>query len=180
VPHPALTDEQRNRLDAWVRLVAPRALAYARSLLNDANRAEDVVQECLYRLLRRATEYDLERDGIRLLFRAITNLSINVTTRERGLASLDTGGDEGEAIPIEDRLAKLPHEVLVGKEMQAAVAAALEKLPPMQRAALELRALGQGKAQIAEILEVSESNAGVLVYRARQTLAEKLKATLGE
>jgi RNA polymerase sigma factor (sigma-70 family) len=174
-----LTDEQRNRLDAWVRAVAPRALAFARSLLLDSNRAEDVVQECLYRLLRRAAEYDLERDGVRLLFRAITNLSINVTTREKGLASLDTGGDEGESIPVEDRLARLPHEVLIGEEMQAAVAAALVKLPPLQRAALELRALGQGKAEIAAILEVSESNAGVLVYRARQALAEELKGKLG-
>jgi RNA polymerase sigma-70 factor (ECF subfamily) len=174
-----LTDEQRNRLDAWARVVAPRALAFARSLLHDANRADDVVQECLYRLLRRAAEYDLERDGVRLLFRAVSNLCINVTTREKGLASLDTGGDEGDSIPIEDRLAKLPHEVLVGKVMQAAVAAAIEKLPAMQRAALELRALGQGKAQIAEILEVSLSNAGVLVYRARQALAEELKGTIG-
>lgn len=174
-----MTDEQRSRLDAWVRVVAPRALVFARSLLSDAIRADDVVQECLYRLLRHAAEYDLERDGVRLLFRAITNLSINVTTREKGLASLDTGGEEGEAIPIEDRFARLPHEVLVGEEMQAAVAAALDKLPPLQRAALELRALGQGKAEIAEILEVSESNAGVLVFRARQALAEELKQVLG-
>ena len=84
MPHSPLTDEQRSRLDAWVRVVAPRALVFARSLLSDAIRADDVVQECLYRLLRHAAEYDLERDGVRLLFRAITNLSINVTTREKG------------------------------------------------------------------------------------------------
>lgn len=173
-----LNDAERDRLDGWVRAVAPRALAYARSLLPDRSRAEDVVQECLYRLLRRAHEYDLERDGVRLLFRAVSNLSINIATRQRGIASLDTRGNEGETLPIEDQLARMPSEVLAAEELQAAVAAAMEKLPPLQRAALHLRALGQGKAEIAAILEVSESNAGVLVYRARQTLSDELHDVL--
>lgn len=170
----ALNDLLRDRLDVWVRTVAPRALAYARSLLRDEHRAEDVIQECLYRLLRHADEYNLERDGVRLLFRAVSNLCINVTTRVQGIASIDAGGAEGESIAIEDPLARMPDEILAGDEIQSAIADAIEKLPPLQRAALELRALGQGKAAIAEILEVSESNAGVLVYRAREALAEEL------
>jgi RNA polymerase sigma-70 factor (ECF subfamily) len=175
-----LNDSQRDQLDVWARSVIPRALAYARSLSRDPHQAEDLVQECLYRLLRRAATYDLERDGVKLLFRALTNLCINETTRKRDLLSLDSGGDDAEPLPIEDRLARMPDDVLAGEEIQSIVAAAMDRLPPMQRAALELRALGQSKAAIAEILQVSETNAGVLVHRARQALAEELADYLGD
>src|SRR5438105_3320581 len=53
-----LTNEQRTRLGEWVRAVAPRAVAFARSLVRDHSRADDVVQEAFYRLLRKANEYD--------------------------------------------------------------------------------------------------------------------------
>ena len=39
-----LSDSQRRRLDAWVLADAPRAVAYAASLLHDRSRAEDVVK----------------------------------------------------------------------------------------------------------------------------------------
>lgn len=174
-----LSDELRDRLDAWVRLVAPRATAYARSLVRDFNVADDIVQECLFRLLRHATNYALERDGVLLLFRAISNLSINLGTRQREIATL--GGDQGEEpIPVEDKLARLPHDVLIGEELQERIGQAIANLPPMQRAALELRALGQGKGEIANILEVSESHAGVLVHRARKTVAEEIAPFLNQ
>src|SRR5689334_3285633 len=100
-----LDDVQRQALEGWARQVLPRAVAYARSLLRDPGGAEDVVQECLYRLLRRTDRYDLLRDGVKLLFRAISNLCINTHSRQRALASLDRVGAEDEPLPVEDRLA---------------------------------------------------------------------------
>ncbi|MGL4554333.1 MAG: RNA polymerase sigma factor [Gemmataceae bacterium] len=170
----------REELDRWARRVVPRALAYARSLTRDPSRADDLVQECLYRLLRRADRYDLVADGVKLLFRAITNLAINEASRTRTLASLDGGGDDDRRFDVEDRLAVMPEEELARRELQEALDAAMGGLPPMQRAALELRALGQGKADIAAVLRVSESNAGVLVFRARQALAAALAPLLGD
>jgi len=161
-----------------VRLVSPKASAYARSLVKDPNVADDLVQECLFRLLRRASEYDLERDGIRLLFRAISNFAINLATRRREITALESVDETEEPIPIEDKLTRLPHEVLIGRELQDEIGRALEKLPTMQRAALELRAMGQGKAEIAKILEISESRAGVLVHRARKAIADELAGYL--
>lgn len=169
-----LDPTRREALDAWARTVLPRAVAYARSLVRDPANADDLVQECLYRLLRRADDYDLLTDGVKLLFRSISNLCINEGSRRRTLASLDTGGPDEGPIAIEDRLAVLPEQILAGRELQEAIDRAMNRLPPLQRAALELRALGQGKTQISEILQVSESNAGVLVFRARQALAEEL------
>src|SRR5207248_8790329 len=70
-----------DELDAWVLETAPRALAYARSLLGDLDQAEDVVQDCYCRLLAKADVYDLPRDGLKLLFKAVGNACINRATR---------------------------------------------------------------------------------------------------
>ena len=175
-----LTDEQRERLGEWVRAVTPRAVAFARSLVRNPEQAEDVVQECLYRLLRRAADYDLERDGVKLLFKAITNLCINRGTREKGLLSLDAAGTDDRPIEVADRSALTPDRIAENRELEAAVRAALQKLPSLQRAAVELRALGMSKEEIAEALDVSATNAGVLVFRGRKALAEQLRSLLGE
>lgn len=171
-----LSDDERERLGVWVRAVAPRAVAYARSITRDPDRAEDVVQECFFRLLRRAADYDLERDGVKLLFRAISNLCINQATRDRELRTLNhpqPDGDERQ-IDVPDPAARPPDEVAQHRELEQRVRDALQKLPPMQRAAVELRALGMSKEDIAEALGVTPTNAGVLVFRGRKQLAAEL------
>lgn len=162
-------------LDAWVRETAPRAVAYARSLLGDPDRAEDVVQDCYCRLLAHAGRYDLPRDGLKLLLRAVTNACINATTRRRRLARL--GGEEAAEPP--DPAAVAPDEGLLHRELSDAVGAALATLPANQRAAVQLKALGHSQQEIALALAVSPSNAGVLVHRGRQALAAALAPFLG-
>jgi RNA polymerase sigma-70 factor (ECF subfamily) len=163
-----LSREERTRLEAWAREVLPRALAYARSLLRDPIQAEDVIQECLLRLLRHADTYDLPRDGVKILFKAVSRLCLNEQSRRRAFVSLSAG------LSLADTDQPSPEEVAIGHELEEEIAEGLAALPEMQRAALELRALGQSKEEIAEILEVSPSNAGVLVHRARQALAVHL------
>ncbi len=176
-----LTDDQRRRFESWIVAVSPRAIAYARSLVRDPARAEDVVQECLYRLLRKAADYDLERDGVKLLFKAISNLCINQATREKTLLSLDlpSGADDGP-LEIADPTALRPELVAQHRELEETVRRALESLPPLQRAAVELRALGMSKDEIAEALGVSVTNAGVLVHRGRHALARALGPAIGD
>jgi hypothetical protein len=79
-------------LDSWITHALPGAVAYAASLLGDREKADDIVQECVCRLLLTAARYNLPRDGRRLLFRSITNACINAITRERGEMSLDEVG----------------------------------------------------------------------------------------
>jgi len=66
------------------------------------------------------------------------------------------------------------------RELEEKVRQALQNLPPLQRAAVELRSLGMSKEDIGETLGVSTSNAGVLVHRGRQTLARELGSQTGE
>jgi RNA polymerase sigma-70 factor, ECF subfamily len=157
-------------LDAWVSGTLAGAVAYARSLLRDPAAAEDVVHDCFCRLLRRADVYDLPRDGTRLLYRAITNACINHTQRARSVGRLDDGEPDGRtAGPVDQAEAS---------ELEAAIARGLGRLSVMQRAAIELKALGHSTEDIADTLGLSSTNAGVLLHRARKALAAELNAFL--
>ena len=62
-------DEQPDHpLESWVAATAPRALAYARTLIRDQTEAEDLVHDCYSRLLSKVDQYDLPADGTPLLF----------------------------------------------------------------------------------------------------------------
>jgi RNA polymerase sigma-70 factor (ECF subfamily) len=166
-------------LDAWVLATAADAVAYAASLLRNRAAAEDVVQDCYCRLLARADRYDLARDGRKLLFAAVTNACINVRSRTRPVNSFDEGENGLEPI-VTDRRAEPPDHAVQRRELELAVSDALQRLPAMQRAALELKGLGHSLQDIAEALNTSAGNAGVLIHRARQAMAIYLAPYLEE
>jgi RNA polymerase sigma factor (sigma-70 family) len=164
-------------LDAWVLETAPRAVAYARSLLNQAHDAEDIVQDCYCRLIAKKDQYDLPRDGLKLLLTAISNACINHKTRRKPFFRLSqTDRENGEDVAIDPAdLAALPPLVEVETaEFQQRIAEGLQRLTPPQRAAIELKSLGHSQQEIAEILRITPTNAGVLIFRARKALSEFL------
>ncbi len=153
----------------------PRAVAYASGLLHDREQAEDVVHDCCCRLLRKAADYDLPRDGMRLLFKSITNACFTANTRVRPVLSLDALTAGGlDSRQLADTRAREPEQVAMCKELEQAVGEGLARLPPMQRVALELASLGHSQQEIAEVLETTPSNVRVLVHRARQAMADYL------
>lgn len=171
----------KDALDDWIVATAPRAVAYAASLLRDRSLAEDVVQDCYCRLLQKAEDYDLVRDGTKLLFRSITNACINQTARKRVLVSLEAAGDpDAGGMQLADRGAETPERVLMNRELEQVVAQGLAHLPEMHRAALELKSLGHSQQEIADMLEITATYAGVLIHRARQAMSEHLAPYLGE
>lgn len=155
-------------LSDWVLATAPRATAYATSLLRDRERAEDVVQDCYCRLLAKADAYDLRVDGLKLLLRAISNACINLKSRRRGVFSLFAG--EGRRPEVEDPSAREPGGSLLDGELAEAIGRGLATLPVRQRAAIELTSQGHSLRDVAEILRVSPGNAGVLAHRARAAM----------
>jgi RNA polymerase sigma-70 factor (ECF subfamily) len=173
-------DAIRKNLEAWVLATLPRALGYASSLLRDSTLADDVVHDCYLRLLEKAEVYDLLRDGTKLLYKAITNACIDRNHRVRMVLSLTEKQSQGRArSEVEDRKQSGPLENVIQKELESAVEAELANLPVTQRAALELKSLGYSIQEIADALETSPSNAGVLVHRARKALAESLTGFMG-
>lgn len=175
-------EQSDDELDAWVVQTVQRALAYANSLVRNRAEAEDIVQDCYGRLLAKSAEYDLPRDGTKLLMKAISNACLNLVQRrppvvsweiaERSSAvdrkSLSAAGESG------------PQQQAMQAELQSAVDVALQELPVVQRAVVELRSLGHSLADVAEMVDVSEGNARVLLHRARQTLVIRLQPFLQE
>lgn len=165
----------------WADDVIPRAVAYARSLLRSRHDAEDVVHDVLCRLLEHK-EYDLEEYGMKILFRSVTNACINRWRRRRKILSLDfspkNSGPIANVLPSHS--APDPADVAINRELHALVGQALAELPPNQRAALQLKALGHTLSDIAETLHVTATNAGVLVHRARKALALRMAPLLAE
>ncbi len=165
-------------LDAWVLMTAGPATAYARSLVRDPNTADDLVQECYCRLLAKAAVYDLPRDGLKLLLKAITNAGINAARRKPMFRLVRTDGDDEHTDDPPDATALPADELANANEFTLAVGEALAELPPQQRAAVELKSLGYSQAEIGEMIGVTTTNAGVLLHRGRQALAKKLAAFL--
>jgi RNA polymerase sigma-70 factor, ECF subfamily len=155
-------------LDAWVKATWPRAVVYAQSLLRDRAAAEDIVQDCLCNLLRKSDHYDLARDGVPLLMKSVTNACFKRNQRTKVTLSLTAGSAPADASSPE------PAQVVLHAELERAIGAALAELPDAQRAAVELKGLGHSLREIADILDVSPANAGVLIHRGRQALAEAL------
>lgn len=163
-------------MKSWIELALPDAVAYASSLVGDRAAGEDIVQDCVCRLLGHAARYDLARDGRKLLFRAITNAAINLRTRERKTVSLEQHGrrTEGGTWEVADALAASPSSLLMADELRRAIADGLATLPIKQRAALELSSLGHAPHEIGELLGVKYERVRVILFRARKTMARFL------
>ena len=159
-------------IETWCGGILPRAVGFARTLLGSPEDAEDVVQTVLCRLLSHR-EYDLVRDGEKLLFRSVANACINLTKRRRATTSIEAGG---LSELLCDRGAVDPPKAHADRELLDEVGRALHCLSPPMRAAVELRAMGMTLKEVAMALEVTPENAGVLVHRGRKTL----RARLGE
>jgi RNA polymerase sigma-70 factor (ECF subfamily) len=167
---------QPDAIAAWVLSTLPGALAYARSLVHDRDLAEDLVHDCYCRLLQKASVYDLPRDGVKILLRAVTNAAIDRQGRQRVLQSLDLNEDGGGPgiTEVADRRVEEPVVEAMTRELEQALEAGLAQLPLVQRAALQMKSLGHSMQEIAETLGVRANHAAVLVHRARQSLARFL------
>jgi len=161
-------------------------------MLGSSVDAEDAVQETMVRAWRSLDRFE-ERSALKTwLYRIATNVcldALNDRTRrarpiEEGPAgSLDTPLETHERThwlePIADARA-LPrdadpfHRAALRQSLRLAFVAALQKLPPRQRAALLLTdVLGCSAAEAAECLETSVASINSALQRARATLADQ-------
>ena len=126
--------------------------------------------------------YDLPRDGTKLLFKAVANACINWVERRPPLVSIDAAvqAHGGGSDVLADRSTASPESRAMCRELEDAIAAALAELPAIQRAVVELRSLGHSLVEVADMLELSHTNARVLLHRARQSLAIRLRSLIEE
>lgn len=133
---------------ALVDRYATRAFAVARSVVGDADAAEDVCQDALFRVWQRLADCrDAERFGAWLL-QAVRRHALNDIRARRLTSDLSHHAASG---PLPDRAAELA-------DLRRNLAAALGRLEPEQRQAVLLFDLeGWSHADIAAVLETSEA-----------------------
>ena len=120
-------------LDAFNELVLRyQGLAWktAYRFLGDAMEAEDIAQEAFLKLLTAAPRYRPQATFRTYFYQILTHLCID-RTRKRHPVSMDK-------LPEMADLSPGPSEKLIGKERSAQVRAALDTLPPNQKAAMIL------------------------------------------
>lgn len=141
--------------------------AYLARITGDRQAADDLLQECYYRLLRAQVTLESESHRRHYLFRIATNL-VHDSHRRRRTQPAEVAGDLVDLAPdARDHAAGTERRVVVGQ--------ALQRLKPKERALLWLAyAQGASHEEIAGAVGVRRSSVKVLLSRARRKLAEAL------
>jgi RNA polymerase sigma-70 factor (ECF subfamily) len=167
---------------------------HARSVVNFAYRfvrnreiAEELAQEIFLKVHDAAPKYRVEAKFTTWLFRIATNVCLNEIRRPYFRAShqsLDTllpDDCEGRPVELEDTERPGPHAVMERRAIAAALKQALDQLPEKQRLAFILNKYQDfSYAAVAEIMKVSEKAVKSLIHRAKEAMAERLKAVSPE
>jgi RNA polymerase sigma-70 factor (TIGR02960 family) len=200
-PESALARAQAGDQQAFSDLVARyqrELLLHCYRILGSVADAEDVVQETLLAAWQGLGRYEGRASLRAWLYRIATNRSLNALRDSSRRPQRQPPGPpfrppepsrQGDPVwlePLPDDLldgiadrAQEPGARYEAKETFAlAFLAALQNLPPRQRAALLLRdALGFSTAEVAGMLEASQASVNSALQRARATMAAHLPGT---
>ena len=144
-------------------------LNFVHRMLGDATEAEDVAQEVFVRAYRHWGEYDPRRKLSTWLFALARHAAID-RLRYRQRHPAEPLPDTVAANPVRG-----PAAEVAAKELGDIIAAAIQSLPEDQRTAVVLAEYHDfSHAEIAGVMRCSEKSVESRLYRARQTLREKL------
>jgi len=155
----------RHLVDQLVTEHLPAALRLAQRLTNDANTAEDVVQEALCRVLGRWKSFRGEASFKTWMLQIVVN--VDRDRRRRGIH---------EVLPdiVVSTLTE-PSDNVAAEELRHAIRVAMDHLPQRQRE-VALLSLGEGLAatDVAAILQTTEANVHTCLHLARKRIAKAI------
>src|SRR5213080_1416126 len=184
---------------AFARLVEPyrgQLHAHCYRMLGSVRDAEDALQECLLRAWRGLGRFEGRSSLRSWLYTIATNTCLNaIARRPKRVLPVDYGpaadphGGPGEPIVESVWVEPYPDEMLgvedgyaapearyeMRESVELAFVAALQHLPPNQRAVLVLReVLGFSAKEVAESLDTSVASVNSALQRARAAVEERV------
>jgi len=150
-------------------------------MVHNESVAEELAQEVFLRVYRSRETYRAEARFSTWLYRIATNLGVNHardTRHERAASTVyldETDAETGTTPDVADATPGVEDKIL-RRERMAAIKQHVMALPERQKMAVLMHKYeGMDYKQIGEVLKLSESATKSLLFRAYQTLREKLK-----
>ncbi len=143
--------------------------------------AEELAQEVFLRVYRSRSSYAAEAKFTTWLYRIATNLALNHlrdTRQERveAAVSLDEPDPESGRLPDVADGGRTAEQEMLRSERARAIRRQVDELPDRQRLAVLMHKYQEmDYREIAKVLRLSESATKSLLFRAYETLREKLK-----
>ncbi|MCB7135578.1 sigma-70 family RNA polymerase sigma factor [Cellulosimicrobium marinum] len=184
----------RDELDTALSGYRRELTGYCYRMLGSAFEAEDAVQDTFVRAWRSYDRFEGRSSLRSWLYRIATNVCFDaLAARKRRERPMGLGGPQsadvenlGQVLPEETWVEPVPDDrvlpregdpalVAVGREsIRLAFVAALQYLPPRQRAVLLLREVLRWQAsEVAELLDTTVASVNSALQRARATLAAR-------
>lgn len=153
----------------------PMALRIAGRVLGTREEAEDAVQETFLKLWRASDRYDASRGTFKAwIGRVVVNHCLDRRRALKPVEALDVVGEMADDGPT-------PEDAAMAASRGATVAAAMDQLPPRQRAVLALfYGEGHSMLEVAEMLELNVKAVESLLSRGRAGLRQALEPLRGE
>jgi len=156
-------------------------IAFMYRMCHNQATAEELAQEVFLRVYRSRKSYAAEAKFTTWLYRIATNLAVNhardhKVERSGKVVSLDEPDEETGTTPdVADATLNAEQQIL-RRERLAAIKKHVLALPEKQRAAVLMHKYeGIDYREIAAVLKLSESATKSLLFRAYETLRERLK-----
>lgn len=164
--------------DLLLRKYRSPLVGFLYRMVRDAATAEDLAQEVFLRVYRARKRYSPSAKFTTWLFRIATNLALNSVRDNRyrqAQVSLDSPVEEDEAPVQVAALDMRIDEHMIERDRARVIQRAIAALPEKQRVAVLLHKYEEmDYAEIAKILECSESALKSLLFRAYETLRVEL------
>ena len=141
----------------------------------NAAEAEDVVQETMLKVWNRREQWNQIESIEAFCLTICRNLSLDKVRRmDNQTQSLDAAYD-----PKDLGVSSNPEEQAIQSDRIRLVRQMISQLPEKQRSCMQLRDMeGKSYKDIAAILDITEEQVKVNIFRARQTIREKFKKFL--
>lgn len=167
------TPDRAAELTSLVNEYSGTLYRVAFSISRNTAEAEDMVQETFLRVLRHRDRLPEIRDARVWLIRITWNLVLDRKRRQKTRPENEDISELARVLPAKEMRAD---QAVIGAQRHARVLALIDELPAKERQALLLSALEElSNAEIASVLNITESSVRSRLFRARRDLAEKLR-----